>query len=657
MANELTNYSGYYTVGTALDLQGQSYRQFMERQTRDTGAAIQSASDQQTQAIREQSRGERENAMAIVASNAAIARINERGFEQQHGDALMLNNTLEAGFSGLANQLGTMTASFNAGFDRVTGSIARMSADICGRLDAINDTLKNPLRTLARELYNRASVRYTRGLFEEALKDVKAAVEKDETDYLSWFLMGNVYLFGAGEFSNVIDLDQAIAALSNAAKYISPDVMPQEARTKKIRLALEPGLKDLNADNFKNYDSFSFQKGISESSGVDWAEAGSIWNACKGDKEEIFRRLIGCNVSDRLAAEIYFYLGLAKYYKSNDLTIGKEEAEAKSVLQSALQTFTRSLDYSDRMLESRYDSARCKALLGDTEGAIKDLEEAIKGDRNYSLKVLADSDFDGISKDVNVLIVRLKNEAYYRAKPVFDKLRSRLDDTLFLDGEFAAKVKKTSEERVPQTFGEDLPYFDIRDGDEWFPVIFDWLNKGDPGIKSRSRTLEEEERRNAALRQEVEEQRRANEQKAARDAKELARYKRQKAIWVVLRIIFALAFAGLGSYLGYIYYMSQFESGRGDPGFGSFFLLLVIAGCTLGGIFSVGAWIVGLIAGVIMGVGLAVTGSGVGVGIFGAIISAIVLGGVGFVSGLVTEFFYQIVKKLLGAELKFDSDK
>ncbi|MDR1176055.1 MAG: hypothetical protein LBK83_11375 [Treponema sp.] len=47
-------------------------------------------------------------------------------------------------------------------------------------------------------------------------------------DYLSWFLEGKIYAFGAGEFSNVIDLDKSIAAYTNAAKHVSPDAEKSE---------------------------------------------------------------------------------------------------------------------------------------------------------------------------------------------------------------------------------------------------------------------------------------------------------------------------------------------------------------------------------------------------------------------------------------------
>jgi tetratricopeptide (TPR) repeat protein len=775
-----------------------------------------------------------------------------RGFAEQHGDALMLNSTLETGFFGVSNQLGRMTAAFNAGLERLHGAVERMSADICGRLDAMHDTLKNPLRTQARELYTRATERYTRGLFEEALKDVKAAVEKDETDYLSWILLGNVYLFGAGEFSNVVDLDKAIEALTNAAKYISPDIMTQEARTKEIYRALEP------------YSGEDLIKEMEKTGGVPIWEAQGIWDACGGNTEAISRRLAGLNIPDRLAAEIYFYLALAKYYKSNDLTLGKAEGEAKPVLGSALQAFNRSLGYSDRMLESRYNSARCRTLLGDTEGALKDLEAAIKGDRNYALKVLADSDFDGLSKDVIALMERIRNETYLKAKDALETLRARLADTVFLGGTFSDMIQKMASEWIPQSLGAELPYFDLLnvygrlqtmlawltmeyypcdrqvavdtsvfkdkyigknkifeklhnesivledskrvDSEEvyyyqllgykyttimrsgkitltdagrsnplgkdsgkfkgvdqidvlyrggmpkkdlismdslesssffasspvWrFAYFFDkskdsehqgfgfyhvndktfsfqidearyvaaadkisfqnpvavFLNKEtlmvfnvsdrnikifQPGLISRGefeaveqrerQIAAEEARRKAEEAKRVEEdrrrteeaRRRAEEEQAARDAAERARYKRQFAIWRVLRIMFGIFFAAFAANMLRIY-LPLYIASEGDVPLKDTFIILVLFGCVLGGVFGAGGLIAGPVAGVMAGIIMAkIEDAGVGTAIFGVIVMTIVVGGPGCVAGLIAGGFYDRLKKILKAELKLE---
>ena len=153
----------------------------------------------------------------IVASNNALGQIFQHGFNE-------LNNTLDIGFSGLSNQLGYMGAAFSCGLDRISDTLKGMSKEICDKLDAIHDIVNNPLLTQSRELFRRAIINYNKGFFEESLEDIKSALDKYKTDYMSWFLMGKLLAFGVGEFSNVINLEEAINAFIQAAKYNSPNI-------------------------------------------------------------------------------------------------------------------------------------------------------------------------------------------------------------------------------------------------------------------------------------------------------------------------------------------------------------------------------------------------------------------------------------------------
>jgi hypothetical protein len=90
---------------------------------------------------------------AIVASQAVLARTFEQGFDK-------INNTLDMGFAGISDQLGTMTASFSLGLAGVERSIEKMTKEICDRLDKIHNIVKNPLLTQSRELYRRAIANY-----------------------------------------------------------------------------------------------------------------------------------------------------------------------------------------------------------------------------------------------------------------------------------------------------------------------------------------------------------------------------------------------------------------------------------------------------------------------------------------------------------------
>jgi uncharacterized membrane protein len=88
----------------------------------------------------------------------------------------------------------------------------------------------------------------------------------------------------------------------------------------------------------------------------------------------------------------------------------KEKSDA--MLSAARDSFWNSYLYSHEMLDARYNAARCKALMGDTSGALKDLEAVIKGDERYCIKAALDSDFDAIRDAYLGLIVRMRDEEY-----------------------------------------------------------------------------------------------------------------------------------------------------------------------------------------------------------------------------------------------------
>jgi len=314
---------------------------------------------------------------AIVASSQALASSFGAGFDN-------VNNTLDMGFSsvssqlggvssqlsGVSNQLGYMTAAFSVGFDRIADTLLRISKDICDKLDAIHDIANNPRLTEARELYRNAVVSCKKGFFEEAIEDLKAALEKNKTDYISWFLLGEVYLFGKGKFCNVIDFDASISALTSAAKYIDPEI----AASAEAKL---------------------------------------------------------------MASEIWFYLGLAKYNKYNDLKLQEQQAEAKTVLEGALQAYEEAFGLSQYMLEARYNGAKCKALAGNISGALTDLEAVITKDRNYCLKIFADSDFDFMKDDCYKLINQLKHRAFIEVELKYNGIKALVKELEALGGSFS----------------------------------------------------------------------------------------------------------------------------------------------------------------------------------------------------------------------------
>ena len=165
------------------------------------------------------------NTLQIAASTEMLKKTFNEGFDS-------VNNRLDLGFAGISSEIGAMTAAMTAGFDQMKVSLDYWGNEICDKLDAIHDIVNNPLLTASRELYRRAVANAKKQFFEEALEDIKGAVEKNKTDYISWGLMGRIYLFGVSEFSNAIDVPKALEAFTNACKYISPDTDESEEAKK-----------------------------------------------------------------------------------------------------------------------------------------------------------------------------------------------------------------------------------------------------------------------------------------------------------------------------------------------------------------------------------------------------------------------------------------
>lgn len=187
--------SEYYRGSSSYELAVKDRLRSLEASGAATTSAIRSMESSISSDIRQ-------STYAIVASQQALAATFQHGFNA-------LNNTISFGFEMMNSKFAMMGKKLD---------------EICSKLDAIHDIVNNPLLTASRELYRRALTNYEKGYFEEALEDCKAAVEKNKTDFISWNLLGQIYLFGAGKFSNVINLDEAENAFFTAAKYIDADI-------------------------------------------------------------------------------------------------------------------------------------------------------------------------------------------------------------------------------------------------------------------------------------------------------------------------------------------------------------------------------------------------------------------------------------------------
>ena len=220
--------SDFQSAAVGLYNQGQSIRQDIQTQTN----AIQSMAMGVTSAIHE-------STYEIVASQQMLANTFSHGFNS-------VNNTINLGLGLLGNKIDVL------------------SEDVSSKLDEIQDILNNPRLTQSRELYREALRSYKRGFYEEALADCLGAIEKNKTDYISWYLLGLIYLYGAGENSNVINLDKAEEAFANATKYIKPDIpKSNEAKLLASEIFYHLGFSQLAKSNdylLENKTEFSNTK-------------------------------------------------------------------------------------------------------------------------------------------------------------------------------------------------------------------------------------------------------------------------------------------------------------------------------------------------------------------------------------------------------------
>ena len=331
----------------------------------------------------------RESTRMVLASQAILAERFNQGFNS-------VNNNLNVGFSILASGMQTLSDDITS---LATGMYA-MTEALCNKLDDLHDILKNPLLTESRELYRRAENNFLRGYYEEALEDCQKAVEKNKTDFISWYLLGHIYLFGAGKFSNVIDVDKAEESFFNAAKYIDSDI---------------------------------------------------------GANEE----------ANKLASEIYYYLGYARFIKSNDLLVGKKSAESKAKLIEAEKASREAYKLSNDNLIAAYEQAKELHFLEKDDEALLILENLIRTEINFALKASSDKNFESIWGKIEELIKKLRDEIVEKIKPELDEIdrQSKMLSDI--------KAWGIKDELVLAEIRQLLPpasiyetYFDVREFDE-----------------------------------------------------------------------------------------------------------------------------------------------------------------------------------------------
>lgn len=341
MSNEL-----YYRGSSTYEVAVENRLKDIERSNNRNGMAMVAG----LQGIRSDIR---ESTYQIVASQAMLAEVYKQGFDS-------VNNTLDFGFSRISGEL-----------THLSSSIKYFADEICSKLDEIHDIVNNPLLTACRELYRRAMENFEKTYYEEALEDVQKALEKNRTDAVSWLLLGQLRLFGAGKFSNVINLQEANEALTQAAKYIEADI----GKTKEV-------------------DEIAWQ---------------------------IYYYLC--------LAKLYLSNDLLVEDKVSESTEKLEEAEKCTLF--ALWNLKKSNKENVIYAETLYENAKINHFLGKDEECLENLKTLMMENPEYALKALNDENLKTILPEIEELISNcrdsLSKEYYNEVKALETKLQSLYD--------------------------------------------------------------------------------------------------------------------------------------------------------------------------------------------------------------------------------------
>jgi len=233
------------------------------------------------------------------------------------------------------------------------------------------------------------------------------------------------------------------------------------------------------------------------------------------------------STNGREVADIWYHMGVAKYDKFIELNLDKREADARLALKEANEAFENSFDNCGDMLEarSRYRAAQCKALMGNTRGAVDDLRVAITGDRNYYQEVSDDNVFNSMRSDCVRLIDELKHSIFVKAEVKYNNIKSSVENLKAMGGSFT--------EFIPSEFIESMDYIAVLDYNTEFDRIHSSVSNL---IKERER---EREKQNALAKSREDEARRQAREYEARRQENMKRdaENTRETIGLVLQII------------------------------------------------------------------------------------------------------------------------
>lgn len=207
------------------------YDSFLQqRQLVDHGAdrvvrAIEGAADGVSSDLRSQTR-------ALVASNAELSQSFGELMDRQTGEICWGIDQVRGSVEGLRDDVAdvaqtlrshtALLSDINCNLVGIVAALDRIGGqqeEIIQQLDRIGTALENPIAIRAREYFRMGIERVRRGLLDKAVESFREAIALNDTDFLSHYHVGRLFLSGVSAQCSVLDVTKAREHLSLAARF------------------------------------------------------------------------------------------------------------------------------------------------------------------------------------------------------------------------------------------------------------------------------------------------------------------------------------------------------------------------------------------------------------------------------------------------------
>ncbi len=334
----------------SLKSEGESYRKELQRNaelaSKDMNALRQEfsqASEQQLEAIHDQTR-------AITESAEMICGTLDEGFSEVSGKLDDICATLDWRLTAIEDQL----------------RISNMLSENIALLLRIPDFQKERQYYIEQGLKHYKNARLDNDLYEDALKNLLEAEQRETTDYVVLHRIGMIYLYPFGK-RELLNPPQAEAYFRRAAKYASVESNPDAIRTLNL----------LAGDTRQN---------LSEQSTTP-------------------------EVAKEVAAKAYFEAGVSCYLQGKFSEAVELTSNAFSLLPS--------------LLEASFLQAKSLALIGNGERSANVLRNLIKTEPFYSVKTVSDADLIA-RPEVRSMLQQLRDDAIRRASETLANIKREI---------------------------------------------------------------------------------------------------------------------------------------------------------------------------------------------------------------------------------------